>query len=241
MASRWILIIKAGSTFPSLRERRGDFEHWMLEGMSAQEAEAHVVNVEAGEPLPAHGAHAAVVITGSHCMVTDRLEWSERVAQWLAEEARSATPILGICYGHQLLAHALGGQVAYNPLGREFGTVEITLEREAEQDALFAGLPRAMPVQASHLQAVVRLPPRAVRLAGSAMDANHAIRFGEACWGVQFHPEFDAGAMREYVMHSWDQLASEGRDPERLLEEIAETPLGRGILRRFASYALSRR
>jgi GMP synthase (glutamine-hydrolysing) len=239
--SRWVLIVKAGSTFPSLRARKGDFEHWMLAGMGAPESEADVVDVEKGAALPEHGAHAAVVITGSHCMVTDRLPWSERAAAWLAEEVRDGTPVLGVCYGHQLLAHALGGQVAYNPQGREFGTVEIRLEPEAEQDALFIGLPRSLPVQASHMQSVVRLPPKAVRLAGSALDANHAVRYAPSAWGVQFHPEFDADAMRAYVDHTREQLAAEGTDAERLLGGIDETPSSREILARFARYALARR
>ena len=239
--SRWILIIKAGSTFPLLRARKGDFEHWMLAGMEARDSEADVVDVEKGAALPEHGSHAAVVITGSHAMVTDRLEWSERAAAWLSEEVRAGTPVLGVCYGHQLLAHALGGQVAYNPRGREFGTVEIRLEQPAEQDPLFHGLPRSLPVQASHLQSVIQLPPGASRLAGSAMDENHAVRYAECAWGVQFHPEFDAEAMRAYADHTRAQLAAEGRDAEWLLDEISETPGSRGILARFARYARYRR
>ena len=51
-------------------------------------------------------------------------------------------PTLGICYGHQLLAHALGGEVGDNPNGREFGTVTVELTAEAADDPLLGGLPR---------------------------------------------------------------------------------------------------
>ena len=50
-------------------------------------------------------------------------------------------PLFGICYGHQLLAHALGGEVGDNPVGREMGTVGIDLHPEAAHDPLFDGLP----------------------------------------------------------------------------------------------------
>jgi len=232
-----ILVIKAGSTMPSLRRRRGDFEHWILSGMGADPIDADVVNVEQGEGLPEHGAHASVVITGSHAMVTDHSAWSERAAAWLAEEVRLGTPVLGVCYGHQLLAHALGGVVANNPKGLEFGTVEMRLEPEAETDALFRDLPPSLPVQASHTQSVLRLPAEAVRLASSVMDANHAVRFARNAWGVQFHPEFDAEVVREYARHSREELMVGGRDPDSILAGIQETSTSARVLARFDAMA----
>ena len=235
--ARWILIIKAGSTMPSLQSRRGDFEHWILRGMGATPAEAEVVNVEAGERLPDHQAYAAVAITGSHAMVTDHREWSDRAAAWLAEEVRLGTPVLGVCYGHQLLGYALGGHVADNPKGRELGTVPLWLEAEAQSDPLLRDLPPSIPVQASHTQSVLRMPSGAVRLASSSMDANHAVRFARNTWGVQFHPEFDAEVLREYIRASREELAAEGRDPDQALREIQETALSATVLRRFAGIA----
>ena len=60
--------------------------------------------------------------------------------------------------GHQLLAHALGGQVDYNPAGRESGTIELSLDPAAHQDPLFSGLPSRFPAHATHLQTVLRAP-----------------------------------------------------------------------------------
>ena len=69
--------------------------------------------------------------------------------------------MLGICYGHQLLAHALGGRVDYNPLGRQIGTLDVTLHDAVEHDALFSGFPRTLHVPVSHRQSVtvLRIPP----------------------------------------------------------------------------------
>src|SRR5690348_8631928 len=69
---------------------------------------------------------AGVVVTGSHSMVSHREPWSERAAQWLAGVVESdRVPVLGICYGHQLLAHALGGEAGDHPAAIEIGTVQV--------------------------------------------------------------------------------------------------------------------
>src|SRR3546814_10473402 len=94
-------------------------------GLARGEAEA--VDVEGGEPPPPHEALAGVIVTGSGAMVTQRRDWSEATAAWLREAAHAGVPGFGICYGHQLLAHALRGEVGDNPNGRKLGTVAVDL------------------------------------------------------------------------------------------------------------------
>lgn len=222
-----LVIIKTGSTLPSLKAVRGDFEDWILAGMGISSREAVIVDVASGQPLPAPGETRSVVVTGSHDMVTDRLSWSEQTAQWLAQAVSSGAAVLGICYGHQLLAHALGGRVGYNPRGAETGTVEVQLHEPASRDALLSGFPSTLRVQASHSQSVLELPASAVRLASNSWDANQAFRVGGRAWGVQFHPEFDAK-----IMHAYSR-----EDGQGLHGEIVETPVAAEILRRFATIA----
>jgi GMP synthase (glutamine-hydrolysing) len=222
-----LTIIKTGGTTPSLKAKRGDFEDWILSGMGLRAGQAEVVDVAAGQPLPEPAQAGAVVITGSHDMVTDRLQWSERTASWLAEAVASGVPVLGICYGHQLLAYALGGTVDYNPRGQEMGTTEVTLLPAAGSDPLLGGLPSPIEVHVSHSQSVLRLPHGAVRLAANAWDGNQAFRVGYCAWGVQFHPEFDAGIMNAYA---------EGEQVKQATR-IKDTPFGSRILRRFQSLA----
>lgn len=200
--------------------------------------ETLVVDVVKGGPLPAYDAVAGVVVTGSHSMVTEHLDWSERTAQWLAGAAAQQVPTLGICYGHQLLAYALGGEVGDNPHGREYGTVEVRLAEAASQDKLLGGLPDPLKVQVCHTQSVLRLPQGAMRLAWGARDENQAFRVGERVWGVQFHPEFDADVVRSYIHHMRPLLAAEGQDPGALVDGTVETPAGGEILKRFANIAL---
>jgi GMP synthase (glutamine-hydrolysing) len=234
--SKPFLILETGQPVPTMR-RHGRFPHWIRVAAGLPADAAVVVNVEAGEALPDRAGFAGVLITGSGAMVTERRDWSERSAQWLREAAHAGTPLFGICYGHQLLAHALGGEVDYNPSGREMGTVAIELHADAAHDPLFGGLPTQFPAQATHLQSVLRTPEGATVLARSAQDACHAFRWGNAAWGVQFHPEFSLTHMRGYVQAKHDALAREGRCAKRLSRSLSATPHARHVLRRFARHA----
>ena len=99
-----VLVIKTGTTLPPLRAAQGDFEDWVISGLGVPIDRVLVVDVQTGAELPASRDVAGVVITGSHAMVTDHEPWSERTAAWLREGVALHKPVLGICYGHQLLA-----------------------------------------------------------------------------------------------------------------------------------------
>lgn len=230
-----LVILKTGSTLPRLAATRGDYEDWIAEGMGAHEVE--VCRVAEGDPLPRPDAIGALVITGSSALVTDRLPWSEAAAAWLPEVLRRDVPVLGICYGHQLLAHALGGEVGMNPRGREIGTIEVELSPEGARDPLFAELGPRLCVSASHRQSVLALPEGARRLAGNDADPNQAFALGERVWGVQFHPEWDHEVARVYVEERAEALLEEGLDPTALLARGRASDDGAAILRRFAQLA----
>ncbi len=226
-----IVIIKTGTTLPRLAETRGDYEDWIAEGLGA--TSVRTCRVCDGDALPAPDEPRAVVITGSSALVTDRLDWSERTARWLPEVLKRATPFLGICYGHQLLAHALGGEVGMNPRGREIGAIEVALTDEGARDPVL-GIDRILRVNASHRQSVLRLPEGARLLAGNAADPHQAFAIGERAWGVQFHPEWDHDVIRGYLEERAGILRDEGIDPDALLARVRPSEHGPAILRRFA-------
>lgn len=234
------LIIETGQPVPSMR-RHGRFPHWIRVAAGLPADRATMVNVEAGEALPDHRGLAGVLVTGSGAMVTDRHDWSERTADWLRDALDDGLPVFGICYGHQLLAHALGGEVGYNPAGREMGTVPVDLHPDAGGDALFSRAPSRFEVQVTHLQTVLRPPGDAAVLARSEQDQCQAFRWRDHAWGVQFHPEFSVGHMRGYVHARRDALAKEGQCHKRMAREVRPTPHARGLLRRFVRHAATLR
>lgn len=236
--SRPILIVKTGEAIYQV-EADGDFEDWITAGMGLNGAAVRVCRVVSGEELPDPVDLSGVVITGSPAMVTDRLDWSERTSQWLRDAVSSGLPILGICYGHQLLADALGGKVERDPAGREIGTVEVELHQSAQFDPLLVGLPKRFFAHATHEQSVIDLPPGAVQLAESGHPAIHVFRVGSCAWGVQFHPEFDDDVMKSYLRGRAAVIKQEGLDPDALLNAVRPAPVAAGILRRFAEIALN--
>ena len=228
-----VLLLQVGHTFEEVAKIRGDYDVWFRAALGVDERELEVLRVFDGAPLPTHFAYDGVVVTGSWAMVTDREPWSEASADYLRELVDRKVPLLGVCYGHQLLAHALGGLVGYNPAGRHAGTAEVELTQEAHGDALFRGFESPLIVHVSHSQRVLDVPAEAVLLARCERDPFHAFRIGECAWGVQFHPEFSAETARDYIRIRAPTIQAEGLDPEQLLANVRESPHGEQLLRRF--------
>jgi GMP synthase (glutamine-hydrolysing) len=231
---RKILIVKTGTTFPTLRAIKGDFDAWVMRGFGRDRAVyADVAEVAAGEELPAPTDYAGIVVTGSHDMVTDRPVWSERTAEWLRYAVKLEIPTLGICYGHQLLAHAFGGRVGNNPNGPEYGTVIVTPNAFGTQDALLGEFQGPFKVHMCHQQSVLDLPKGAVPLASTRKEPCAAFSLNQCAWGVQFHPEFDSRILKAYVLRCKDDLAERGLDVKDVFASCMETGCGHEVFRRF--------
>lgn len=228
-----IALIKTGSTIAGMKQEFGDFEDWFSAGLGVPSV--NTVEVYDHEELPDISDLSGIVVSGSASMVSAKADWSEKTAGWLKQAIDEGVPVLGICYGHQLLAHALGGEVGLNPNGRQIGTVNAHMLDEAAGDPLLGDLPTDYPVQTSHSEAVLTLPPNARSLATSERDHNFIIRFADRAWGVQYHPEFSAPVMREYLTRRADDIRSEGQDPDALKENVTDTETAVSVLRKFAT------
>lgn len=247
-----LLIVKVGDALPDAIARGEDFEHWIVRGFGPLAVPPWIIDARRSRLMPAPDVIAGAVVTGSAAMVTDRAEWSEALVPWLNALVDESVPVLGICYGHQLLAHALGGKVGDHPDGMQIGTVCLQKTLESADDPLFDDMPHEFPAQAVHSQTVVRLPPGAARLAGSDHEPHYAFRFGDSAWGVQFHPEFSVEAMQGYIRKFAPDgaadpasgparsLAARGLDVQRLTQQLGSSEAAARILERFARYALRR-
>jgi GMP synthase (glutamine-hydrolysing) len=113
---------------------------------------------------------------------------SEEIVKWLwAEKSTALTiPLLGICFGHQLLAHALGGKVEKGK-SAEYGIARISVD---EEDTILKGVPKDFQAWVSHFDEVKKMPDGFVALAHSDTCAVEAMRHKTRnIFGVQFHPE----------------------------------------------------
>ncbi|CCJ49789.1 glutamine amidotransferase [Bordetella parapertussis] len=221
-----VLILHTGNPAAALRAAHGSYAEMLRQAAGLDAAGTHVVASYKDEAPRAPGAYRAALITGSPAMVTDRAPWSEAAAG-------AGLPMFGICYGHQLLAHALGGVVGDNPAGRELGTLPVELLPAAATDPLLAGLPAAFDAQMMHEQAVLAAPPGAAVLARSAQDAHQMLRLAPRIYTAQFHPEFTPGFVAAHLRHHAALYAAHGLDVEGLARAAGPTPLAASLVRRF--------
>ena len=170
-------------------------------------------DVNSGE-LPPHTAFDALVVTGSRASVYWDDEWIDPLVEYVAEAAADGVPILGVCYGHQVLAEALGGRVAGMD---DFELGYTTIERVGD-DPLLAGLDDRFTAFASHGDTVADLPPGAELIARNDYGV-HGFRRGD-CWGVQFHPEYDPGTAHRIAESKRERLGDTQVD--RVQEAITD-------------------
>lgn len=234
-----LLIIETGHAPGPIRARLGDFAHWFRVAMRVSPTRIHRVDVEAGQALPPPRMCAGAVITGSAAMVTDKHPWSEDTAAWIVDAMHAQLPLFGVCYGHQLMAHALGGRVGELPGGREIGTQAIELLPAAGDDMLLRGMPACFRTHTTHRQSVLELPAQARVLARSQQEPHQILRYGERAVSTQFHPEFSVAAMQAYVRLRASQLRAEGMDVHALLAQTRATPAARRLLQRFATHSIA--
>lgn len=226
--------MKTGNTIAELRAEGVDFEDWFIAGTGFSPEQVTVNSLFLGEPLPDLAHTSGIIITGSPAYITDLEPWNEIAAAYILDAYDRGVPMLGVCYGHQLLAWAFGGEVDFHPQGREIGSVRIELTGAGREDVLLGAAGHSFVAQVSHQQSVMKLPVQAVRLALNDFDPNHGFRIGDRAWGIQFHPEFDAEITRAYIEARKEDIQREGLDSEALLRGVQASPESAAILQRFA-------
>lgn len=167
------------NNYPS-RERVVRLEK-CLEGNGAAVTPAEWDDVSASK----FDSYDGVVLSGSPEMMTEAKTQAKFEGETRAIRD-SAVPVLGVCFGHQLMAYAFGAEVVKDRR-HVLGMVKTTVLKE---DHLFEGLPRTLMLLESRYEVVKALPPGFSLMAKSATSPIAAMRHGKRpLYGVQFHPE----------------------------------------------------
>lgn len=142
---------------------------------------------------PMFDAYDAAVVTGSRASVYWDEPWIDELKTRVREAINTGLPVLGVCFGHQLVADVRGGSVVDRG-NYEIGYHEIQRcdvpTRNAPGPDLLEGLPETFTAFTTHSDEVVDLPDSAVALAENEYSLQ-AFRDGPYVFGVQFHPEYD--------------------------------------------------
>jgi len=181
-----------------------------------------VVRSFAGEPVPQSlGTSAGLVVMGGPMGVYERDQYPYLHAELrLIEQAlRSERPLLGVCLGSQLLAHALGAKVRPGP-SKEIGWHELMLYPEAAADLMLSSAPHSFTGLHWHGD-VFDLPAGAVGLARSAQTVWQAFRYGPSAWGLLFHMEVTQPMVAAMVHAFPDELAQAGLDGREVVAKAA--------------------
>lgn len=192
-----ILIIKCGDTFPAVKEKHGDFDEMIIKRSNLPSGIFKVFNVHRGEQLRHPGEYIAAFITGSHNNTNENASWMKQLKDWIITARYSNIPVLGICFGHQLIAEALGGIVELNRSGMELGNQHIKLTPARDHDPLFKNIKNSLISYKSHSYHVSKLPLGAHVLARSESGIIESFRL-DKIYGTQFHPEFNSEIIKEY-------------------------------------------
>jgi len=177
-------ILETGRPPVALRAQWGTYDD-MVRTMLGRDRQYRSYDVQAGE-LPADPTEcSAYVITGSPAGVYDDLPWISPFLEFL-RKVRGRAKLVGICFGHQAMAKAFGGEVVKSPKGWGIGMhrYEIIEPPPGMRE------PLAFAIPAFHQDQVVTLPPGARVLAASEFTPLASIGYDDDTVSLQGHPEF---------------------------------------------------
>jgi GMP synthase-like glutamine amidotransferase len=195
-------ILETGEVHPDLMARHGDYPTMFQKLLGAVDPglEFATVRVVAGE-MPASPAQAdAWLVTGSRHGVYDGLPWIEPLKAFLRDCVAVRVPVIGICFGHQILAEALGGRAVKSDKGWGLGVQDYEV---VARPGWMTHVPDRFAVRALHQDQVVAVPPDTTVLASSPFCEYAALAYGDPdspdAISLQPHPEFGAEFMDELI------------------------------------------
>ncbi|MDE5441982.1 type 1 glutamine amidotransferase [Bradyrhizobium sp. CSA207] len=186
-----ITIIETGKVPQKYRERHGSFPDMFERMVRAEDPTVtlDIVSIPNGDALPDPRGIEAILITGAAAGVYDGLDWIALLEEFVRKAYANKTPMVGVCFGHQLIAQALGGTVRQSEQGWGIGR---HVYRVLPDNGVIDG--EQLAIAASHQDQVIEAPEGALTILSSDFTPHAGLLYANgATLTVQPHPEFDVG------------------------------------------------
>ena len=196
-------ILQTGKAVPEVREEMGEYADIFEALLAGHGFEFDRYMVVDGEFPPGPDAADGWLITGSKHGAYEDLPWIGRLEEFIRQVHDAKLPMIGVCFGHQIIAQALGGTVEKFPGGWAVGPQEYTFEDGT-----------TMRLNAWHQDQVTQVPEGARVVASNDFCANASLMIGDHILTIQPHPEFTAWLVEQLITHR-----GRGAVPDDLLDE----------------------
>ena len=194
--NKHVQIISCGPGLSQINDSYGQSFDWVSSMIEDKVGSIEVIKVYNGE-LPSFEPGTVWIVTGSRYSVYDDIGWILSFRDAIKKGLSLNIPMLGICFGHQIICNALGANVVKNSLGWELGSSNISLTEKGIESGLFSEFEPTFSVYQSH-QDVVKDVPDNVDILAQNEYGIQSVSFSETVFGVQFHPEFSFDVMKAY-------------------------------------------
>lgn len=171
------------------------------------------------ETLPPADAFDAYLITGGKYSVFEELEWQDRLFDLIRELDRKSKTLLGICYGHQAIAHALGGKVERSVKGWGVGLMAV----DAIKSEKWISETKGIRLHAMHQDQVTRAPEGAAVFLVSAFCPISGFTLGNHFFGIQQHPDFTPELSADLITRRIDRIGQAAKAGLSSLEQRDDT------------------
>ncbi len=173
-----------------------------------------------------------IIISGSPASARDSDPWVGQLQALIRDAVAQDIPVFGACFGHQVIAAALGGEIGYNPHGWELGRVETRTHSPAPW--MDADCP-VVALHAAHKEQVTVLPPGARVLGGTDLVPHGPLAIGDRIFTTQYHPEITTAFMAELIEEMDGTVESTVTDRARqgLPQDVNDAAMARWIANFF--------